>query len=205
MCTLLYYFAALVKNLVLGAAVFETYCYTVEHLAPPGKDGDEYARASVPTHFVAGALGGSVHGIVGTVWEAAAGERTLHHLGRLNLHHSAAHATLFGSYEGLKRLFVATTSLSSSSDSQYQGPTYLGSVCFAGGMAGQLQYIVSHYTEQSLRLEADVGESTLVTSMRRPPILRNFLMAFPPSAIGFIAFEYGRKVDLKIGGSDSAA
>jgi hypothetical protein len=192
---LLYYFAALVKNLVLGAAVFETYCCTVEHLAPPGQDGDEYARASVPAHVVSGALGGSVHGVVGTVWEAAAGERTLHHisLGKMTLHHSAAHATLFGSYEGLKRLFVATNS--SSSDSQHQGPAYLGSVSVAGGMAGQLQYIMSHYTKQWLRLEADVGEATVVTSMRRPPVLRNILMAFPPSAIGFIAFEYGRKVD----------
>jgi hypothetical protein len=180
---------ALVKNTVLGAAVFETYGYAVEHMAPPPKqdeEADEYARASTPVHFVAGAIGGSVHGIVGTLWETAAGERTLRTLPKMTLHHSSAHAALFGSYEALKRLFLENLGLDSRS---YQGPAYLGSISIAGGVAGQVQHIVSHFSEQWLRLEET--EATAVRTIR-PPVMRNVLMAFPASAVAFVAFEYGR-------------
>jgi hypothetical protein len=187
----IFFSAALVKNTVLGAAVFETYCYTVEYLAPPPRQGeediDEYARASTPVHILAGALGGSVHGVVGTVWEVAAKERTIHSLPKMTLFHSTAHATLFGSYEMLKRLFLDTSGVDSKS---HHGPAYLGSVSMAGGLAGQLQHTLSHYGEQLLHLE----ESEAAIGIRaRPPLLRNVLMAFPPSAIGFVAFEYGRR------------
>jgi hypothetical protein len=225
---------ALVKNTLLGAAVFETYCYTVVQLAPPPPPPtsspptpsrhddthssthdteDEYARASLGVHVVAGACGGTVHGVVGTVWETVAGERALSLvpgiLPPMILHHASAHAALFGSYELLKRQFLLWSGL----DSQSQhGPAYLASVSVAGGMAGQAQHILSHYTEQWLRLEdgtagtaaAATAESTTATATAtaestanlkiRPPALRSVLMAFPASAIGFIAFEYGRSV-----------
>ena len=219
---------ALVKNTILGASVFETYCYTVAYLAPPPpvptrRDDpnstttannnnvslnvdDEYARASLGVHTVAGACGGAVHGLVGTLWETVAGERAsfVNGLPPMILHHASAHAALFGSYELLKRQFLEWSGL----DSQSQhGPAYLASVSVAGGIAGQVQHIMSHYSEQWLRLDDVVAtaesaatttaatESTTTVSLKiRPPAVRSVLMAFPASAIGFIAFEYGRSL-----------
>jgi hypothetical protein len=92
--------------------------------------------------------------------------------------------------------------------SLHAGPAYLGSIVVAGGMAGQVQHVMSHYTEQWLRLGEEGGvmvgivedaatTATTTSSTRnifkvRPPILRSVIMAFPASAIGFVAFEYGR-------------
>lgn len=79
----------LLKNTLLGMAVFESYGYVVGSLAPPQTpvlshvdniradessedDGlssvilngtDEYSRASLPVHFLAGSLAGTIHGI----------------------------------------------------------------------------------------------------------------------------------------------
>ena len=220
---------ALVKNTILGASVFETYCYSVACLAPPPpvpsrRDDpnsssssttttislnvdDEYARASLGVHTVAGACGGAVHGLVGTLWETVAGERAsfVNGLPPMILHHASAHAALFGSYELLKRQFLEWSGL----DSQSQhGPAYLASVSVAGGIAGQVQHIMSHYSEQWLRLDdvvataesaatttAAATESTTTVSLKiRPLAMRSVLMAFPASAIGFIAFEYGRSL-----------
>jgi hypothetical protein len=66
---------SVVKNTLLGEAVFETYEHTVTYLAPPDCDGeqqqDAYARASVGSHYVAGACGGFVHALPTTFWESA--------------------------------------------------------------------------------------------------------------------------------------
>ena len=208
-------YKALVKNTVLGASVFETYCYMVLHLAPapPSPSDaaaptttpdhhvvveDEYARASLGVHVVAGACGGAVHGVVGTLWDTVAGDRSSFVTGLrpMILHHASAHAALFGSYELLKRQLLEWSGLDSHSQ---HGPAYLASVSVAGGVAGQVQHILSHYSEQWLRLEEGgtippaAAESTAALKLR-PPAWRSVLMAFPASAIGFIAFEYGRSV-----------
>jgi hypothetical protein len=42
----------MVKNTLLGAAVFETFEYMVTYLAPDnGEEQDAYARASIGSHF----------------------------------------------------------------------------------------------------------------------------------------------------------
>ena len=67
----------------------------------------------------------------------------------------------------------------------------------AGGVAGQVQHVASHYTEQWLRLEEGAMATTSTTRnvwKVRPPLLRSVLMAFPASSIGFVAFEYGRSI-----------
>ncbi|KAL7522618.1 hypothetical protein ACHAWX_007326 [Stephanocyclus meneghinianus] len=76
-------------------------------------------------------------------------------------------------------------------------------ITFAGGVAGQAQHLTSHLTEQWFGLT-----TTLTTKQKSLPeesvqlrkrILlspwpswRSTVLAFPPSAIGFLAFEYGK-------------
>ncbi|KAI2512094.1 hypothetical protein MHU86_2382 [Fragilaria crotonensis] len=255
------------KNTLLGAAVFETYCYAVEKFAPPaidtnssssigmhrdssGDDQDDddtthdinpkssldaYARASPLLHTVAGTLGGGVHGIVGTLWDTAAwrfgttsttsllsSSSPLVSMPRMTLHHGMAHGALFGSYELSKRTLLQSfsgasagfdaTSTTTTTSLHDAGHThgYLACVIVAGGLAGQVQHVMSHYTEQWLRLEEGPGavmmeEATSTSSSTskpmttnilkfRPPVLRSVLMAFPASAVGFVAFEYGRSI-----------
>lgn len=80
------------KNTLLGAAVFETYGHTISRLAPdagidaldridPQDDGldedvDEYARASLYSHVQAGFVAGSVHGVLSTAVEAPSKSRS---------------------------------------------------------------------------------------------------------------------------------
>ena len=74
---------------------------------------------------------------------------------------------------------------------------HIASITLAGGIAGQFQHITSHISEQCLGL---VNESKNSTSLLRRlkvaswPSLRSTLLSFPPSAIGFLAFEYGKMV-----------
>ena len=73
---------------------------------------------------------------------------------------------------------------------------------FAGGIAGQIQHIVSHYTEIWLRVGEDDNvrsywqdRSKLLSHWRligAGPSMRSICMSFPPSGIGFIAFEFGK-------------
>ena len=161
----------------------------------PGVLDDEYARASVAAHFLAGAVGGSAHGVAETVLERP----LLFHrrLPLMTAHHGLAHAVLFGSYESFKRA-MEDDCLSVAGDNQLG---YLVSFTLAGGFAGQLQHVVSHYTEQILIPESSgspaIGNrSSLVALLRRLslPTLRPTLMAFLPGAIGFVAFEYGKHI-----------
>ena len=230
----------LIKNTLLGAAVFETYEYMVTYLASPGKqycdpqlsinnkddndngDSDVYERASLQSHFLAGACGGFVHAIPSTFWEktppplscsgssssggvlgwtfsSRAAAVWYYWLPTMIVHHSIAHSILFGCYECLKREFVMLW------DHQQQQQQllrrdeipYFVSVAMAGGLAGQIQHVVSHYTEQWLWVERTT--TTPSSSYRQlliqrfvtasSPTLRPTLLAFPPSAISFVAFE----------------
>jgi hypothetical protein len=80
---------------------------------------------------------------------------------------------------------------------------YLFSVGVAGGLAGLLQHVVSNYTEVMARNNVLSESTTTMSTMYRSivthisttslPSLRSCVMACPPSAIGFIAFEYGKQ------------
>jgi len=96
-------------------------------------------------------------------------------------------------------------------------------VGIAGGIAGQAQHIVSHVTETrwdingervmqgchnkkgggganssvNATLETNVGigiRNRMQTMVRLMPSFRSILIAFPPSAIGFVAYEYGKEL-----------
>lgn len=188
---------SVVKNTLLGAAVFETYEYMVTYLAPERcqTNKDVYARASLASHFLAGACGGFVHAVPSTFWESNAvsvmSSRSFlsQHLPAMIIHHSIAHSFLFGFYESMKREFLRDE------QSRRDEIPYFCSVSMAGGLAGQIQHVISHYTEQWLLLGAETTTPRpLLRFVASPPTLRPTLFAFPPSAISFVAFEYGKRI-----------
>lgn len=173
-----------------------------------------YSRTSVPQHFAAGAVGGTIHslGTLGLMYS----ENLYKHGLQVNrmysfqtittysvlhtIHHSLAHAVLFSSYEFIKRRLFASRlvtdrDVSDESNSDY---SHLVAIGTAGGASGILQYVSSFYTEKWLR----VGEENTVEDWRKykfarvitpHPTFKSVLMNFPPSAIGFIAFETGKE------------
>ena len=198
---------------------------------------DEYARATLPVHFGAGFVAGSIHGIVSSTIMVDSSHPIRHIFKQLTtntttsissstrrkrrsyywtlskyvtyntIHHSIAHSLLFGSYEYTKRSFLSFYTNSIDRDTKYFGGAYLLGFGLAGGIAGQIQHIISHCTEQivdGLMMEngktSSTGTTTPITSSSSSPTrislptFRSVLWAFPSSAIGFIAFEYGKKL-----------
>ena len=176
---------------------------------------DEYARASISTHFGAGFLAGSVHGILSgivdgpTLGEAvttSTRQTTIRAMASYTLYHGISHSCLFGAYECVKRSLLHQL-YDFDHSTEYYGAGYLGVFAVSGGLAGQIQHVTSHYVEQYL--SGTYARPTMHTSSKVPsngiksmlsilksfpmPAARPTLMAFPPSAIGFIAFEYGKK------------
>ena len=186
---------------------------------------DEYARASLPIHFGAGFLAGSVHGIasglvdgptLGAATTSSPSAVTVRAMASYTMYHAMSHSCLFGAYEGTKRSLLHQLYKFDHS-TEYYGPGYLTVFGVAGGLAGSIQHVVSHYGEHCLStmsVKTSVGNATQDTNVRlksRPltshgvssifytlkstpvPAVRPALWAFPPAAIGFIAFEYGKK------------
>lgn len=197
--------SSVVKNTILGVIVFETYSYSVGYLADDTIDSlDEYARASLGSHYFAGANAGCAHSVASSVLESMNQKPRISVVGVNMIHHGIAHSLLFGSYETIKRSIMRQ--LPEDFDTkQHIGIGYLGSVALSGGIAGQIQHVASHFTEQWLRL-GDF-ESAATSGIRKnssdffsrvvsasPPTVRHTLLAFPASAIGFVAFEYGRSI-----------
>ena len=159
---------------------------------------DVYARASLSTHYFAGACGGSIHAVASTLWESLWNPRLIQTLPAMTIHHAIAHSTLFGCYETCKRALLTTIAIRSA-ESCIDTTKFpiLQSVTIAGGVAGSIQQIVSTYTEQWLQI-AVVEETpkpftrNMVRFHAVPPTIRSVLYAFPPSAISFVAFEYGK-------------
>ncbi len=124
------------------------------------------------------------------------------------LHHGLAHGLLFSSYEGTKRIFFSHHPLQLSSVSylrRHNNEEKLENsmfdvvkIGFAGGIAGQIQHIASHYTEAWLLGAGEHRKNTYLKDIKNTklfvpgPSFKSILISFPPSAIGFIAFEYGK-------------
>ncbi|CAJ1933416.1 unnamed protein product [Cylindrotheca closterium] len=164
---------------------------------------DEFSRASLVSHWTAGAVAGSVHGVATSIFEGPTAltrniwiQQAAYH----TLHHTVAHSVLFGSYEFLKRSILHEFHHGDDIESEGSKPSHLGSsylagFALAGGLAGQLQHLISHYTE-SMTFESGITSTKIAHRLvlARVPAVRPLMMAFPPSAIGFIAFEYGKKL-----------
>ena len=180
---------------------------------------DAMDRATLPQHFLAGGLGGMSHAVLSLGLETkvstsnALPSRRMTNYTFTNalafkpihlqvptitysyssiLHHSLAHLVLFGSYQGTKRFLMQHVSDPLSSNDG----AHIASISIAGGMAGQFQHVVSHLSEQWLGLADEISSSSILGRMRLAtlPSWRSTWLAFPPSAIGFLAFEYGKEM-----------
>lgn len=177
-------------------------------------DVDVYARTSVAQHFAAGAVGGTIHsiGVLGFMSSEHLYKhgfdrnrmfsyRTISAFSMLHtIHHSMAHALLFSSYEFVKRKLFDTTVFHNPEplEENHSDYSHLVAIGTAGGVAGVIQYVSSFYTEKWLY----VGEENRIDDWKKyrfrhffapRPVLRSIAMSFPPSAIGFIAFESGKE------------
>jgi hypothetical protein len=203
---------------------------------------DVMDQATLPQHFLAGAMGGASHAVLSSVFDikfvsppgdvllssTTKGTTTYHHpiLQTLStkpmqlqvptlhfstasiIHHSLAHSALFGSYQLTKRLLVSQMHTHNSDDNgnnttlgNNNDTILVAAIAVAGGIAGQFQHVISHFSEQWVLLN-HTSTTTTTTSyptslLRRVtlsswPTWRSTVMAFPPSAIGFLAFEYGK-------------
>ena len=225
---------ALVKNALLGAAVFETYEQMLIQLSQdkdPEHDlePDVYSKTSLVEHFYSGFCAGSVHGALSLTSDAMQtnyqskqsrnGPRKQFNLysvwvgrGSYTMHHALSHAVLFSSYEGSKRRMNfwlnerrknLHTSCSNIDQEEFMIDTVYGDVFaigIAGGIAGQVQTFVSHYSElwsDGMKKKQTNGE-TFKQSLKKYPLpsARSIVLSFPASAIGFVAFEFGKDMML---------
>ena len=199
-----------------------------------GDNDDAMDRATLPQHFLAGAMAGTSHAVLSLALEikrnvtpSTAGKSTTNvtvtnliqqhkpiHLQFPNLsysaayilHHSLAHSVLFGSYQLTKRLLIQNISPDpttagngtngSSGSNNNDAILHISCIAMAGGLAGQLQHVTSHISEQCFSLvdETTNSSSSLLRRLQLAswPTWRSTMLAFPPSAIGFLAFEYGK-------------
>ena len=92
---------------------------------------------------------------------------------------------------------------------QYGDWSHVVAISFAGGIAGSMQHVASHYTEVLGKensffstVSRGKNDSEKIRFFRRnvlqklpvAPTFRSVITAFPPTAIGFVAFEYGKEV-----------
>ncbi|KAK1745991.1 hypothetical protein QTG54_003915 [Skeletonema marinoi] len=182
-----------------------------EELADENDDAME--RATLPQHFMAGGLGGASHAILSLGLEMKVHNKStipqqgMNHnianatiMNKIHLqyptmnyslsslfHHSMAHAILFGSYQTTKRMLLSNITLPNNNNNYDISHAVI--ISTAGGIAGQLQHVTSHISEQYLGISGP-----RVPSFRHLtwPTLRSTLLAFPMSSIGFVAFEYGK-------------
>ena len=192
---------------------------------------DAYERTSIQQHFASGLLAGSAHSVLHMSLESVSHFYTNRHQLQFvpkqisissmfsysiahTVHHSIAHALLFSSYEYSKRILFGESSVhlraispftekdSEDNDDREHALQDILMIGLAGGIAGQIQHIASHYTEIWLRVGEDDNvrsywqeRSKLLSHWRligAGPSMRSICMSFPPSGIGFIAFEFGK-------------
>lgn len=202
----------LLRSAALGTAVFELY----EEVR--GQLDDQLDASPLPVSSsseqplllpvictAAGGAAGACHGTLYVGWEygrvalarlrasmsssprspQVAAAAVEHVVGGTAAAHALAHATLFGAFEVVKEALFALTG------ARHEEPLGVALVGLAGATAGVCEEAASHFTA-SWEME---GVSSLRKALKRhgPPNFRSIgRTATLPSAIGFLAFEYGR-------------
>jgi hypothetical protein len=196
------------KSALAGVVVFEGYDKLVDYYC-----NNSAHPPPIALNIMCGGIAGVGHGLLMTMFDTAGHYALAPPLSvqpcRL-LGNGSSHAILFGSYEGLKRLADQAVALQSThlklgvhtdivaleegeGDDRPVGLAEIGVVAIAGGIAGGMQQIVTHYAE--LIEERGSITSFLRTTEHVPrPAVRAVAAAFLPSAIGFMAFEFGREL-----------
>ncbi len=181
-------------------------------------------------HFAAGAIAGSLHSVLSLMFNSLESRSlpSLQTIRSSTLHHAVAHSVLFGFYQLTKRRityyyssFIDTNT--SSKDNYLEDKTTgktsvysyeVASVAIAGGFAGVMQSVCSHYTGMWLHVD-DYFQNNIAHSVQNmerhkhsniyrkiasrltqifqplPPLRSTVLIPFPIMAVAFLAFEYG--------------
>jgi hypothetical protein len=200
------------------------------------KGSNERSVPLLPIHFAAGAIAGSFHSILSLAFNALETRSlpTPQMARSSTLHHALAHSILFGFYELTKqRITCYSNSCTNShnpvkddySEDKKSGKATVysyevASVAIAGGFAGVMQSVCSHYTGMWLHVDDYVPQNfkyNAVHSARNeyatknkliilyrnistklahilqplPPMRSTVLIPFPIMAVAFLAFEYG--------------
>jgi hypothetical protein len=198
----------LAKSTVLGMTVFGTYEYIVHHYMKV--NGDTDARSTVLAHMGAGACAGLVQSSVLCTWELTS-KLTSHpsaphnlrgsFLTRRAVHHATGYASLFGTFEAMRRLLVYA---SHPLEEKNPHAISLATTFLAGGIAGQVHHFVSYITSHwKLQLSTDLTQHA-----RQYLPLSNWrtnMSAFGPTALCFVAFHYGEELTERIRDNVDAA
>ena len=181
-------------------------------------DSDPFAEASLYRHVGAGFSAGTAHAGVSYTMEGMARIRQTIFSGVAKrtatapspfwpymMHHAISHSVLFGSYEGTKRLLISAFGAdhynNNGRDDHEIDYSNLYAIGFAGGIAGTAQHVVGEYTEGALvtsyskiwRKDLTLTQRLKLLPRASLPSVRALAMAFIPSSIGFVAFEYGKE------------
>jgi hypothetical protein len=186
-------------------------------------------------HFGAGALAGLVQSIILDIWDISSywlmhkddmmkKQSSISHMKRVintsllirrAVHHSVGFATLFGTFECVRRVLIHSVFDYFSSGSP-SVPSILnklkqcrlvqideegvldmtvvpmGAAFLAGGVAGPTQFVANHYTRH-WKLQTAKGAHATKSKrlLPKPPSLRGTSAAFAPTALCFLAFQYG--------------
>eukprot|EP00557_Chaetoceros_sp_GSL56_P007942 CAMPEP_0176488592 /NCGR_PEP_ID=MMETSP0200_2-20121128/6797_1 /TAXON_ID=947934 /ORGANISM="Chaetoceros sp., Strain GSL56" /LENGTH=427 /DNA_ID=CAMNT_0017885597 /DNA_START=28 /DNA_END=1311 /DNA_ORIENTATION=+ len=240
--------SSLVKNTVIGIAVFETYEHVIDHFEKStlennfhtttsttitAKEEEEDPRNCVPKsfffsnmndgtslaqHFFAGTAAGSVHSILHLSFESISFFKLhrfhvnvyptltslLSHGTRDMIHHGLSHALMFSSYEAIKRLLSFTIyndrKATYNIGQKHDTVSFLNILLIgvAGGVAGQVHHVASHVTESLLFVKDHRQQEQQARSIKTIsnvlPCSRSIARSFLPSALGFIAFEFGKRL-----------
>ena len=185
---------------------------------------DPFAAASLSRHVIAGFLAGTAHAGVNYTMDGMVRMRHNMFGGvakgtapapspflPYTMHHAISHGVLFGSYEGTKRVLVPFLGggigeknhhKANHDDDENMHYSNLLAIGLAGGIAGTLQHVVSEYTEttfvssysQIWQKDWTFSERLQLLPRASLPSPRALAMAFIPSSIGFVAFEYGKEL-----------
>jgi hypothetical protein len=135
------------------------------------------------------------------------------------VHHSVGYASLFGTYEATGRILLHAVDplyfehnwlehnsvfTNTSSENKYASnenitanytkeAVSLGTAFVAGGIAGQVHHFVNFATVQ-WKLQVQRTSRHVSQIINLPPPLRTNLSAFVPTALCFVAFQYGGDV-----------
>lgn len=208
----------LIKSAVLGGILFSIYESIVaeviktQYLSNMNDSGNFPEFVFIPTlaFGAAGAVAGSTHGVMFSVWDRALvsmpskwwpmSVANSYPFGTA-ISHACVHGTLFGVYEACKRgsLFALGYAHREEDLSRVEGGL---SILFGGCMAGILSDGVGRMTfcleENGVRrgfamIRSNFGHFLVYPEFTRTPF-RNIVRSAVPTTLGFLAFEYAKEL-----------
>lgn len=178
------------EAVLMGVAVFGTYDFVLDRWKEQQQETE--SKRSVLVDLGAGAAAGVVQSMFWISWETLAYKSQLlrdhpHFCMRVTAHNAVGFGGLFGSYQGIRQVLLASGPFQRLEDSLsnklVEIPSGLVSTFLAGGLSGQFHRVLTHYTSHWKN-----NRQKLLPPM---PRLRHTLSSFLPMALCFSAFEHG--------------